>query len=237
MANNNHTFGTTDWNEETGPRNKGAKPENNENKTQYMKLVNGSNLLRIFTTPKRYITHKFKENKEEKGFGDWVKCSAPLHNSCPLCDHGDKPKKRWLVGCIDRAHNQAKILDISSLIYDQIKTLNKSKWGSPQKYDVEIVMDDKAQAANYYKVLPQMPEPLTDSDLSLIKSFNEEDLLRRCTPPEPAWVLSRINTLREKRGLPALVATVPATGNVKSTSTQKVEDSEPEDDMTFPVAS
>lgn len=232
MSTTNHKFGTTDWNEDTGPR-KGGKFENGDNKTQYMKLVNGSNFVRIVTDPKRYITHKYKE-KDDKGYGDWVKCSAPLHGSCPLCDRGDKPKKRWLVGCIDRASNQYRILDISSLIYDQIKTLNKSKWGDPKRYDVEIVMDDKAQAANFYKVLPQMPEALSTADLALVKTVNEDDLLRRCTPPEPAWVLSRINTIREKRGLTPLTST-PAS-SVKNEEPQKVEAStDVDEDLTFPA--
>lgn len=250
MANSNHKFGTTDWNEETGPRKGAARNTSNENKTQYMKLVNGSNFVRVVTEPKRYITHKFKD-EGDKGFGDWVKCSMPLHNECPLCDivtkmrksdskevkdlaKANQPKKRWLVGVIDRATSQYRILDISSLIYDQIKTLNQSKWGSPTKYDLEIVMNDKAAAANFYKVLPQMPEPLSEADLAIIKTVSEEDLLKRCTPPEPAWVLSRINTLREKRGLSPLEAQVAETGKVAEEAPQ-VEASTPDEDLTFPA--
>lgn len=232
MSTSNHKFGTTDWNEETNTRKGGNRNNTGENNTQYMKLVNGSNFVRVVTDPKRYITHKYKE-EGDKGYGDWVKCSMPVHNSCPLCARKDRPKKRWLVGVIDRASNQFRILDISSLIYEQIKTLNSSKWGDPKRYDLEIVMDDQAQAANFYKVLPQMPEALTEADLNIIKSIKEEDLLRRCTPPEPAWVLSRINTVREKRGLPALAEDVTA----KAVETPlKVESStDVDEDLTFPI--
>lgn len=234
MVNNTtHKFGTTDWNEETGPR-KNNDRFNGDNKVQYMKFVNGDNKIRILFDPKRYITHKYKE-ENDPGFGDWVKCSMPIHGSCPLCERGDKPKKRWLVGCIDRRSGQFRIMDISSAIYDQIKSLNQDEeWGSPKDYDLNIVMNDKNPPATFYKVNPRGKKPLSEEDLAILKSANEEDLLRRCTPPEPAWVLSRINTIREKRGLPHLTDTVVS---VKPSASQKVDESNEEDDMTFPVAS
>lgn len=232
MSNNNHKFGTTDWNEETGPR-KGGNRENGDNKVQYMKFVNGDNKVRIVTDPKRYITHKYKE-EGDTGFGDWVKCSMPVHNSCPLCARKDRPKKRWLVGAIDRRSGQFRIMDISSAIYDQLKTLNQDEeWGDPKEYDINIIMNDKAPAASFYKVNPRSKKPLSEADLVIFKSVNEEDLLRRCTPPEPAWVLSRINTVREKKNLPPLTETSSAT----VTEVPKVEaSSDVDDDLTFPAA-
>lgn len=251
MVNSNHKFGTTDWNEETGPRKKGeyAGGNKDENKLQYMKFVNGPNKVRIVFEPKRYITHKFKE-EGDTGFGDWVKCSMPVHNACPLCDavkrmeksnskeikdlaKANKPKKRWLVGAIDRKTNQFRILDISSAIYDQIKSLNQDdEWGDPREYDINIVMNDKNPPATFYKVNPGSRKPLSEDDLAIVKSMNEEDLLKRCTPPEPDWVLSKINTLREKRNLPPLEA---STSEEKSEDAPKVEESTSDEDLTFPA--
>jgi hypothetical protein len=240
----NKKFGTTDWNEETS---NGKKERNNDNKLQYMKFVNGSNIVRIITNPKTYITHKYKQ-EEDSGYGDWVKCSKPLYDSCPLCDLNDAPKQRWLVGAIDRASGQFRILDIASTIYEQIKTLNKTKWGDPKKYDIEIVMNDKAPAANFYKVLPQMPEPLSEADLAIIKNFDDEELSKRCTPPKPDWVLSRINTVREQKKLTPLTTTpkvikpkggAPKNGKSASPVVQvnSAEDSSDEnEDLDFPVA-
>ena len=203
-TNNNHKFGTTDWNEETGPRKGFDKSTSGDNKIQYMKFVNGDNVVRVVLDPKKYITHKYKE-EQDQGFGDWCKCSMPTHNSCPLCARKDRPKKRWLVGAIDRKSGQFRIMDISSAIYDQIKSLNQDEgWGDPKGYDINIVMNDKAVPANYYKVNPRAPKPLSEADLAIVKSVNEDELLRRCTPPEPEWVLSRINTIREKRNLSPL---------------------------------
>lgn len=232
-TNSNHKFGTTDWNEETGPRKGGDRAGNGDNKVQYMKFVNGDNKVRVIFDPKRYITHKYKEEGDQ-GFGDWVKCSMPLHKSCPLCERKDKPKKRWLVGAIDRKSGQFRIMDISSAIYDQIKSLNQDEeWGDPKEYDLNIVMNDKNPPATFYKVNPRSKKPLSEADLAIVKSASEDDLLRRCTPPEPAWVLSRINTIREKRGLSLLTdnATV-----AKTEEPQKVEAStDTDDDLTFPV--
>lgn len=233
MTNSNHKFGTTDWNEETGPR-RGERSNGNkdENKLQYMKFVNGPNKVRVVFEPKRYITHKFKGSEDEKGFGDWVKCSMPTHNSCPLCALKDRPKKRWLVGAIDRKSNQFRIMDISSAIYDQIKGLNQDEeWGDPREYEINIVMNDKNPPASFYKVNPGSKKPLSEEDLALVKSVKEEELLRRCTPPEPAWVLSKINTLREKRGLPALELLAVET----RVEVPKVEASTADEDLTFPI--
>jgi len=255
----NHKFGTTDWNEETGPRKRPEHAGGNkdENRLQYMKFVNGPNKLRIVFEPKRYLTHKFKE-EGDAGFGDWVKCSAPVHNTCPLCDavkriektdkdlaKANKPKKRWLVGAIDRKTGLFRILDISSAIYDQIKSLNQDEeWGDPRDYDINIVMNDKNPPASYYKVNPGSKKPLSEADLAIVKSVNEEELLKRCTPPDPEWVLSKVNTLRDKRGLaPLVVSSVTVTAKPAQQVSTEVEAPEVESstaaaddyDLTFPV--
>ena len=55
-----------------------------------------------------------------------------------------------------------------------------------------------------------------------------------CTPPEPEWVLSRLNLLREKKGMSKVEwnSTAPTTTQVDLNS----DDSEEEDDaLTFPT--
>lgn len=246
MSNNNHKFGTTDWNEETGPRKGGDSYANkDENRLQYMKFVNGPNKVRIVFEPNRYLTHKFK-GEGDTGFGDWVKCSMPIHNTCPLCDAVKKmektdkelakynrPKKRWLVGAIDRKLGQFRIMDISSAIYDQIKSLNQDdEWGDPREYEINIVMNDKNPPASYYKVNPGSKKPLSEEDLAILKSVKKEDLISRCGPPDPAWVISKINSLRQNRGLSQLTF---ASSETKVVETTKVESSTSDDDFNFPA--
>lgn len=197
-------YGTTDWNDDTSKRS-----DRGDKKTQFKKLKPGSNIVRVVTDPKKYQTHKYQDKdasgQKEPGYGDWCKCSKPLHGTCPLCDLGDYPKMRWYVGVIDRETNATGVLDISSLIYDQVKALNKTKWGDPKRYDLEIVMDPKAKsAAQWYKVFPQMPEPLTPAEVEMAKGISDEFLNKLCTPPTPDEVKTRINGYREKRGLPPI---------------------------------
>lgn len=231
----NQKFGTSTWDEETGGK-RGAQGANGDKKRDaFMRLNDGNNLVRVVTKPHLYLSHKYKE-EGDPGFGDKIMCSAPLHKSCVLCDRKDRAKKRWFVGVIDRKTSQYKILDISVLVYDQLKTLNRSeKWGDPSRYDIDIVVNKTAAPANYYSVVPDPPTPLSKEDLELIKkSVNEEELDKKCTPPTPDWVLSKVNTLRAGRGQAALAASSAAP--VKApTNGAAVVDMSDDEDVTFPA--
>lgn len=225
-------FGITSWDEETG--NKRFQQGGERKRDSFLRLEDGPNPMRIVTKPHLYLSHKYKE-KDEQGYGDKVACSAPLHGSCPLCDLKDRPKKRWYVGVIDRKTNEYKLLDISVTVYDAIKELNHDEdYGDPIRYDIDIKMNSKAGATGYYNVVPKPPKPLTDSDLAIIKAnVNEEDLARRCTPPTPEWVLSRINTVREKKGLPALSVSAAKPSAAVPVVDHSSDDQSSDDDESF----
>lgn len=232
MARND--FGMSTWDEETGGRK--APQAGDRVKVDFMRLNDGPNLVRIVTKPYKYLVHKYKE-ESDPGFGDRASCSGPSHNGeCPLCARGDKPKQRWYIGVIDRATGQYKVLDIGSGIYADIRDLNRDEaWGDPSKYDVVIKVNKKGSPKDYYSVLPRPSTALTPSDLEHKSDKNEEDLARRCTPPQPEWVLTRINAMREKKGLQPLAAMAAKTGAVKVSVPVAVamDDSE---EVSFPAA-
>jgi hypothetical protein len=230
------TFGATDWNEETSSSKKPVKYE----KTIYAKLVNGNNKMRIATDPVGYIAHKFKGVDDPTGFGDWIKCSKPLHGYCPLCELGDKQKKKWYVGVISRKTGTYEVLDITSLIYDKIKKYNKEEeWGDPKKYDITIVRDDKAPPAQFYDVLSNMPKPLSKEDLAIIEKIDPASFERLVSPPDPDWVRSRIDALRAKRNLPPIKTLLDAQTAASETPVEEPsvtgshEDSASDDEFSF----
>lgn len=187
-------FGLVQWDSvEFYQRNSDKK------KDEFIKLQSGSNVLRIVTRPFQYSFHKWKE-PGESGWGDKVKCSI-YHGECPLCTKGDRPKRRWYIGVIDRKTQSYKILDMSPSVFQKIQKFTRNeKWGDPGNYDIDVVVDKDAGANGYYTVMPLPKEPLSDRDVDIKQ--NEVDvkaLEQRCTPPKPEEVTRRLRLLKEDK--------------------------------------
>ncbi len=167
------------------------------NKDTFLKLNPGSNVVRLVTLPYQYYQHKYKFDASEKGFGHRIYCSA-AHGSCPVCAKGDKPKRRWLLGVIDRKTNSYRILDISWSVLKSLQTLNRDEdWGDPQNYDVDIVVDPNGGPVGFYSVVAKPKKNLTAQDLVLRDQANLEDLVRRTSAPPPERVEERFQKLME----------------------------------------
>lgn len=183
-------FGEISWDQDI------AGDDKKNNKDLFLRLEEGSNELRLITNPYQYITHKYKkEPNNPKDFGVKVSCSM-MHGSCPLCAANDKPKARWLLGVIERKKGTYKVLDISYAVYQQIRKLARNpKWGDPQKYDVDIVVDKNGGATGYYTVQPLSKEPLSAQDQFIKDNADLDDLVRRVTPLTPEQVNTRIERI------------------------------------------
>lgn len=88
---NKQEFGKSTWDEETSNKragNRGAE------RAAFMRLENGSNVVRVITDPHVYLSHKYKDEADTStnSFGEKIMCSAPLHKSCVLCDNKNQPK-------------------------------------------------------------------------------------------------------------------------------------------------
>ena len=153
-------FGEMNWSDES--LDVGGNNRKEFNKDLFLRLSDGSNEVRLITQPYQYLVHKYKKNPEDKkDFGQKILCSQ-IHGRCPVCDTGDKPKARWLLGVIDRATNKAKILDVSYTVMQQLKTNARNpKIGDPTKYDINIVVNKSAGATGYYTVQTYQKEPLS----------------------------------------------------------------------------
>ena len=185
------TFGEVSYNDDVY----GGDKKQVNNKDLFLRLVEGTNEVRLVTAPYQYLVHKCKKDQDNpKDYGQKVSCSA-MHGSCPLCDEGDKAKPRWFYGVIDRKTGTYKILDVSYQVFSDIRKLarNTARWGDPTKYDIDIVVDKAGGASGYYSVQPISKEPLSALDQKIKDDADLDDLKRRCTPLTLDKVQERIN--------------------------------------------
>lgn len=212
-------FGLVSWEEEVST----PKQSNFGKRDEFMRLQAGSNRVRVMTKPFQYWIHKWKE-EGDRGFGDKVYCSK-FHGSCPLCSKGDKPKKRWYVGVIDRATGTYKVLDIGVAIYQKLQGYNRDDdWGDPTTYDVNIEVDKQGGATGYYNVIPKPKSGLSDADIEIKQNMDLESLKKRCSPPTPEEVEKRLEKIRSRSN---------GASKVEAPDADVADDS---DDLLFPPA-
>jgi hypothetical protein len=180
-----------------GDSSLGGESKSSGGKDQFLKLVPGSNLIRVLTQPYQYYQHKYKF-EGEKGYGHRISCSAK-HGSCPVCAKGDKPKKRWFLGVIDRKTNSYRMLDVSWSVLSDIQTYAQdADWGDPIEYDFDIVVNPHGGPQGYYKAVAKPKRPLSAQDLMTKEKIDLARLERLCTPPEPSKVEERFQSLMQE---------------------------------------
>ncbi len=231
MSENNtkNQFGATSWDIETGPAN--FKKDNV--KDLYLRLEQGSNVVRIITKPHEYLVHQFKAPGTE-GWGVRV-LSSKFHGEDVLEQppYNLKAKRRWLCGVIDRKTNAYKLLDISKSVFDGVRELVRdSDYGPTENYDIDIKVDKNGGATGYYKIVPKPAKPLSPADLELKQNADLDDLRRRCTPPEPAAMRTRVAAILAKANNGSTVSKPVVQNNTVQMNTV----SENEDDQfDFPI--
>jgi hypothetical protein len=188
-------FGLTSW--ETTDVQKPSAKQNN--KDLFMRLDSGSNVVRLVTKPHEYLVHRYKVSETDPGFGERI-LSSIYHGRDPLIEMGHEPKRRWLVGIIDRKTQAYKILDMSVSVFRGIqKFVRDEDWGDPSQYDIDINVDKQGGATGYYTIVPKPKKPLSAADLEIKEQVDLEDLKRRCTPPTPDQVQERIDAIKARR--------------------------------------
>lgn len=180
-----NTHGEISWEDDIGSDRKSKEV----NKDLWLRLKEGSNVVRLLTRPFQYSTHKGVKKDGEKGFGRKLSCSI-THGSCPLCDAGLKAGSRWYLGVLDRETGNYKILDVSYQVFSQIRKLARKTevWGDPTKYDIDIVVDKNGGPTGYYSVQPIPHKPLTPQEQTIRDKVNVEELKERVQPLKPELV-------------------------------------------------
>lgn len=218
------TYGLTSWDEVELKNNSFQKQ-----KDLYMRLENGSNVLRVVTKPHQYRVHQNFKEKDAPGFGDRVMCSS-FHGTCPACDKGDKAKNRWLLGVIDRRSTSFKILDISPAVFKGIQELSRDQdYGDPGKYDIDVKVDKQGGATGYYTIIPKPPRALSAQDVDIKSKIDTDDLVRRCSPPTPEKVQERLDGIAKRKA-------AKTGGAAASVAVSDSSDSSDEETFDFPPA-
>jgi len=175
-----------------------------EEKSTFIKLEEGSNILRCVTSPFQFYSHW---TTDASGKQTKVKCCL---KDCPVCARGEDPQARWYVACLvlDEKNSKVGILEIGTQIFKGIKsltTLKNSKgvvvWGDPRGYAINITRHPKG-ANPLYTVTPQPKEPLTDEEKNLIKSAMETiDLQKMSAAPTPQEISKKLGLEVPKKEL------------------------------------
>lgn len=195
------TYGEVSWDDKSA----GYANSDSKGSDIFLRLENGPNTVRLVTKPQQYIVHEGVKREGDKGYGTKVLCSK-VHGSCPLCDAGYDVRPRWFLGVIDRKSNSYRVLDISSSVFFDIKTLNSGKWGDPSKYDIDIIKNDKADPQHYYSVQPIERYPLSASDQKIIdEQMDMAFLTKKITPPTLEQTEKRLEKILEGGKLAAPV--------------------------------
>ncbi len=172
-------YGEVDWN--SGDAGSGGK------KAEFMKLTEGSNVVRIMANPIQYYVHWL-----ELPDGSRKKLNSPVDSPDlvrKLEDAGFGKKASWLVKVLDRKDDTFKILEIGSQIYNGVKALfNNPKWGKVTQYDVTINKGPKG-AQPLYTVTPDPKEPLDKSLQDKFVKFNDQlNIDRLISPSDPKHI-------------------------------------------------
>jgi hypothetical protein len=151
----------------------------------FMKLEQGSNVVRIFSKPYQFAVHWVKDTA---GTSRKVKCAD---KNCPLCKKGIKAQYRWLLRVLDRRDNIPKLLEISSQVFLGIKNyVSNPKWGDIKMYDVDIKRGPKGTQPLYIVMAEPDKGPLSNAEKETAKAFMErvdiEKFIKPATPEEIA---------------------------------------------------
>ncbi|HUS88851.1 MAG TPA: hypothetical protein VMW91_05690 [Desulfosporosinus sp.] len=214
MTNTTNKYGMVTWDEVEIATN----TPNQSRRDLYLRLDAGSNEVRVLTKPHEFLMHKYKTHPDDPGYGERV-LSSIFHGRDPLMEKGLKPKRRWLLGVIDRKTQSYKILDVGPAVFKGVqKLVRNEKWGDPSQYDIDIQVDKAGGPSGYYTVIPMGHTPLSPSDLEIKQMADLEELKRKCTPPTPEEVDQRVAAIDAK--------SKSRQGNATSPSADDAEDSE-----------
>lgn len=180
------SYGKQSWEDSSFGGNKEGKTSN---KDLFLKLKDGSNIVRIVTDPYQYIVHKSIKREGDPGFGRKIPCSkSETETNCPLCELGSQPASRYYFGVIDRSTNSYKVLDVSWSTLQDIKGfVNQKIWGDVTKYDLNILKDPK-HPTKYYTIQANPHTPLSPSDQKLRDDADLADLEFKSSPMSPELV-------------------------------------------------
>lgn len=228
----------------------GNKQSQDQARTDFLRLEDGSNVVRVVTDPVPFLFHRYKPLETDKGFGDKVKSCFPADTKVfeagvdPLFDRKvalakddaekkkARPSQHWYIGVIEKKTMTFKILEASYALIKAIHTISQdSDYGDPKGYYVDIKVDRNGGATGYYTVIPKPPTPHSVEELSLIENINHDTLTKLAAPITADQQKERVSRVNEKyaklRGETAPVQKVSAPVVATASSSDDDLDFEP----------
>lgn len=170
-------FGEIDW-------NSGSTGASTSRASDFMRLSEGENVVRIMGNPIQYFVHWVTSAD-----GSTRKINSPIDTPelvKRLEDEGYRRQARWLVKVLDRSDDTFKLLEIGSQIYNGVRGLfNHPKWGKVTQYDVSVVRGPKGTQP-LYSVTPNPKESLDASFKDKFVEFNDRVNLDKLITPSTA---------------------------------------------------
>lgn len=225
----NAKFGFVSWDDPPANQRQFTKFDNSK-RIPFMKLKDGSNVVRMVTEPAVYFQARMPA---QNGQGDRIRTAYPAHDDCPAKKAGLAPKRRYMVGVIDRSDGVVKILDMSSQIFDIITSWKDDVevGGRATNFDINIKRNSKAPPASFYTALPRPASALSESDRALVDGAREElaSSLERLTTPVS---VDRCLEQMKKAGYTGGVLVEPRQKKEKEEKSAELADAS-EDDYSF----
>jgi hypothetical protein len=220
-------FGMTSWDEVDVSTPKKAKTSSSD---KFLKLQQGSNVVRILTSPFQYSVHRYKPDEKNPNLGKRIMSCAP-NEPDPLMEKGINPSNRCYLGVIDRKTGAYKVLDASpGLVKSIITYLRDEDWGDPKQYDIDIKVDKNAGPSGYYSVVAKPKKPLSPADLEIKQQQVDLDYLKKLsTPITREEMLKRIAAADAEAGKTPAAVSAPAAEATEEAAAAT-------DDYDFPTA-
>lgn len=189
-------FGEVNWND--GDSGGGGKSD-------FMKLKEGKNRVRVLGNPTQYYIHWVETPDGKK-----KKVNSPIGDPKlvkQLIDNGFKRQTHWIVKVLDRTDGEMKLLEIGSQIYNGIKALvQDEEWGPVTSYDVTVTKGKPGQQP-LYQVNPCQKSPLDVETKAALQEFNERvDLTKITQPADPAKVREDMGWFEKASATPKVSA-------------------------------
>lgn len=177
------TFGEVDWNSTAGD-------SSSQKTSDYMKLEEGENVVRVMGNPIQYYVHWVTALDGSK-----KKIVSPIDNMSlvtKLEDAGFKKKATWMVRVLDRKDESFKLLEVGSQIYNGIRALyNNPKWGKVTDYDISIIRGPKGSQP-LYSVQPNPKEKIDPSLKGKFVEFTSRVDVEKMTKPSDTQYVCEI---------------------------------------------
>lgn len=159
-------------------------------KTDYMKLKEGENDVRVMGNPIQSYVHwvTTSDGKQKK----IVSPSNSPQLLKKLEDSGFRRQTNWIVKILDRDGDSFKLMEIGSQIYKGIQMLaNNPKWGKVTAYDISINKGPKGQQP-LYNVTPNPRETLDPKFKQEFIEFNDKLNIDRMITPMPSEEIAKM---------------------------------------------